>query len=115
MLLTGKKPDGSPLTLRLKTLAITKAITIGRGTEADVTIDDPQCSRVHSAIRYWDDIFVVRDMNSRNGTFVNGQKIEVAKLGPGDVLKIGNTELRAIAEGTSGDVTMVSRSTAPGT
>ncbi len=106
MLLTGQKQDGSVLTVRLKTMAVAKPATIGRGDEADITIDDPRSSRIHAAIRYWDDIFVIRDMNSSNGTFMNGAQIDVAKLNPGDVIKIGDTELTASAEASGKDVTM---------
>ncbi len=107
MILSYKDPNGNARKLRLKTIAV-KPITIGRGKEADVQIEDGNCSRVHCAIRYWDDIFVVRDMHSRNGTFLNGNKIDVAQLKPGDVLKIGNTEMHAQPEaGSSLDVTMV--------
>lgn len=106
MLLTGQKTDGSVLTVRLKTMAMAKPATIGRGDDASVTIDDPKCSRIHAAIRYWDDIFVIRDMNSGNGTFLNGEKIDVAKINPGDVIKIGDTELTASAEPSGKDVTM---------
>ena len=106
MLLTGQRPDGSALTLRLKTLAVGKPVTIGRGADAGVTIEDARCSRIHCAIRYWDDMFVVKDCGSRNGTFVNGKQIQVAKLSPGDVLKIGDTELTAASEESPTDVTM---------
>ena len=106
MLLTGQKQDGSLLTVRLKAIAVGKPATIGRGDEATVTVDDPKCSRIHCAIRYWDDIFVIKDAGSSNGTHLNGERIEVAKLNPGDVIKIGDTELNASAEGTSRDVTM---------
>ena len=107
MILSYQDSNGTTHKLRLKAITI-KPITIGRGKEADVQLDDGNCSRVHCAIRYWDDIFVVRDMNSRNGTYLNGNKIEVAKLNPNDVLKIGNTEMHVQAEaGSSLDVTMV--------
>jgi Nif-specific regulatory protein len=109
MILRYKAPDGSAKTIRLKTFSHSKPVTIGRSEEADVMIDDPNCSRVHVAIRYWDDLFVIRDMNSRNGTLVNGQKIIVAPLNPGDIIRIGNTDLEALAEeGSRSDVTLVS-------
>ena len=37
---------------------------------------------------------VVRDRGSTNGTFVNGKRIDQLRLGDGDVLKLGNTQLR---------------------
>ena len=106
MLLNYKKPDGSSTTVRLKELPHAPPVTIGRGKDATVVVDDEKCSRIHCAIRYWDDIFVIRDMNSSNGTYLNGETIDVAKLNPGDVVKIGDTELRASASGSGSDVTM---------
>jgi len=105
MLLTYKRSDGSEARIRLKTISHAAPITIGRDKSASIVLDDAECSRIHMAIRYWDDIFVLRDMNSSNGTFLNGKKIEVAQLNPGDVIKIGNTELTVSAEQASSDVT----------
>jgi pSer/pThr/pTyr-binding forkhead associated (FHA) protein len=108
MILSYKDEKGAPKQVRLKTLMPSKPITIGRGEEADIVLNDPMSSRIHAAIRYWDDIFVVRDMGSSNGTLLNGKKIEVAKLVPGDVLKVGNTEFKATAEEASAkDVTIM--------
>ncbi|MCK5849807.1 MAG: FHA domain-containing protein [Kiritimatiellae bacterium] len=105
MLLVYAKKDGATARIRLKTISRATPITIGRDKNADITLDDPECSRIHTAIRYWDDIFVVRDMGSSNGTVLNGKKIDVAQLNPGDVIKIGETELKATAEQVGSDVT----------
>jgi pSer/pThr/pTyr-binding forkhead associated (FHA) protein len=107
MILSYQDNTGAHKMLRLKTISSAKPVTIGRGKDADVPLEDNACSRIHCAIRYWDDIFVVRDVNSHNGTFLNGQKIKVAELTPGDVLKVGDTEFHIAAEeGSSTDVTM---------
>ena len=106
MLLIGTEPGGKTIRIRLRTIGITKPITLGRGREASITLDDPKTSRVHSAIRYWDDIFIVRDCHSRNGTYVNGNKVSVARLNPGDTLTIGNTNLLAQSEPKDSDVTV---------
>mgnify|MGYP001611934704 CR=1 FL=1 len=109
MILTYREDTGASKMIRLKAISHAKPITLGRGAENDIILNDSVCSRVHAAIRYWDDIFVVRDMGSHNGTLLNGEKIEVAVLHPGDTLKIGNTELNAAAEEGSGrDVTVIS-------
>lgn len=105
MLLTYKRSDGSEARIRLKTISHAAPITIGRDKTASIVLDDPECSRIHTAIRYWDDIFVIRDTGSSNGTLLNGKKIEVAQLCPGDTIKIGNTELQASAELNRSDVT----------
>ena len=107
MILSYKDSTGEEKKLRFKPLPQGKPVSLGRSPDADVTINDSSMSRVHSAIRYWDDIFVVRDMHSSNGTFLNGEKIDVAQLNPGDVLKAGDTEFTVVTEdGVSRDVTM---------
>ena len=108
MLMTYTKKDGTDAAVRLKAMPHAPAITIGRGKEANVILDDEKCSRIHVAIRYWDDIFVIRDMKSSNGTYMNGEKIEVAKLSPGDVIRIGNTELTMGTDKLQTDVTVTS-------
>ena len=108
MILSYKKQDGTPTIVRLKAVSIAKPVTIGR-EEADIRIEDPKCSRIHAAIRYWDNIFIIRDMNSRNGVLLNGKKIDVAKLNPGDTIKVGDTEISVMAEeGSRSDVTISS-------
>ncbi|HVC92475.1 MAG TPA: sigma 54-interacting transcriptional regulator [Pirellulales bacterium] len=65
---------------------------IGRGTECTIMLPDALCSRVHAVIAREDDVWRVRDANSRNGTFVNGQKVDEAVLGEGHHVRIGSTE-----------------------
>jgi len=77
---------------------------IGRGLDCDVILADPLASRVHAIVvcnagEWW-----VRDSSSRNGTFVNSQKIDEARLAEGSVLKIGSTEFEFHqVEGRPGD------------
>jgi CRP/FNR family transcriptional regulator len=75
-------------------------LTIGRGSAADVGLQwDPEASRVHAALeRYGEEWTVVDDGLSRNGTFVNGDRIHGHKrLSDGDVVRCGNTELLFVA------------------
>jgi two-component system, NtrC family, response regulator HydG len=65
---------------------------IGRGTECTIMLPDALCSRVHAVIAREDDVWRVRDANSRNGVFVNGQKVDEAVLGEGHHVRIGSTE-----------------------
>lgn len=67
-----------------------KPITIGRSPEADVVILDEKASRIHCGIRLWDGDFYIKDLKSRNGTYVNGERVEVAKLKPGDRIQVGS-------------------------
>jgi len=107
MLLSYEKTDGTLMQVRLKELPTYDPVSIGRGKDADVILDDPKSSRVNTKILYWDGIFVIRDMNSSNGTYLNEKRVDgVAKLVPGDVIRIGSTEIQTHSESTSADVTM---------
>ncbi len=63
---------------------------LGRGSDCHISVPDPMCSRVHAVIDFEDDRWVVRDHGSRNGTLVNGQKVEEATLGDGHQVQIGS-------------------------
>lgn len=72
---------------------LTKSITnIGRGTDADIQLADSGASRMHCAIVLGTQV-IARDLNSTNGTTVDGQRITEAPLRDGSILKIGNTTL----------------------
>jgi Nif-specific regulatory protein len=74
-----------PLDVNRKTL-------IGRGSDCHITLPDPICSRVHATLTREADGWVLRDCDSRNGTSVNGQKIDEATVVDGTTLRIGSTE-----------------------
>jgi two-component system response regulator HydG len=65
---------------------------IGRGTECTVMLNDPLCSRVHAVVRLDNHRWQIRDVESRNGTFVNGQRIDEAVLDYGHSVRIGSAE-----------------------
>ncbi len=65
---------------------------IGRGTDCGVVLTDPLCSRVHAIVDHSADGWRVRDADSRNGTFVNDQKIDEAHLADGHHVRVGSTE-----------------------
>lgn len=64
---------------------------VGRSSEADAHVEDAWASRVHCAIERDRHVLVVRDLHSRNGTFVNGRRVEAAQLRPGDRLTVGTS------------------------
>lgn len=74
-----------PLDVRRETL-------MGRGSDCHIAVPDPMCSRVHAIITYEEDRWMVRDQGSRNGTFVNNQKIQEAMLDDGCTLSIGSID-----------------------
>ena len=61
----------------------------GRSTSADIFLDDVTVSRKHAEFVREGDRFIVRDIGSLNGTYVNRQRIEAATLNPGDEVQIG--------------------------
>lgn len=67
-----------------------RSITIGRSPDADIILLDEKVSRVHCGIRLWDGEFYIKDLKSKNGTYVNGRRVEVSKLKSSDVIKIGS-------------------------
>lgn len=73
--------------------------TIGRATGADFIIDAALISRVHCRLTALPDGGLeIRDLDSTNGTFVNGQRIETARLSPGDRVQVGRVELVALTD-----------------
>jgi len=71
-------------------------ITVGRGPQNDVKLDrDDYASAKHARIEPRRDGVWVEDIGSTNGTYLNGIKLTRArKLTPGDVVRVGETELR---------------------
>ena len=67
--------------------------TIGRSPGAEFILDAPLVSRLHCQLSATDHTLDVKDLNSTNGTFVNGERIVTARLQPGDRLKVGRVEL----------------------
>jgi pSer/pThr/pTyr-binding forkhead associated (FHA) protein len=67
-----------------------KGLIVGRDpTQCDVVISDPNVSRVHAWVTVKKGDVVVIDRGSTNGTYVNGVKMENAKLKSGDVIQLG--------------------------
>ena len=69
-------------------------ITIGRLPESAVVVTDPNASRRHAEIRRVGNDVVVVDLNSTNGTRVNGAPVKERQLADGDQIVIGTTVLR---------------------
>ena len=73
--------------------------TIGRATGADFIVDAPLVSRVHCRLTSLPNgELEVRDLNSTNGTFVNGDRVENAVLESGDRIQVGRVELVALRD-----------------
>lgn len=72
--------------------------TIGRLEDNTFTIGDPSVSSHHCEVLLRGGEVIVRDLNSTNGTYINGERITEAPLKPGQILRLGQVELRLEAE-----------------
>lgn len=79
---------------RLCSLSIGKIFRIGRDPSLELAIDDLKASRVHVEIEAKDGGFLLRDLRSKNGTLVNGERIVSSALKEGDQIQIGETRLQ---------------------
>ncbi len=68
-------------------------VTIGRGDDNGLALDDKAASRHHAEITKTATGFLIRDLGSSNGTWVNRERIEAHDLGDGDEVRIGGTTL----------------------
>ncbi len=98
------EPESLALTIRTG-FAATRALPrdgrliVGRDPSCDFVVVDPRVSRRHLEILAEGGRLAVRDLESSNGTRLNGATIETARLAIGDVLAIGDSELAV--EGTA--------------
>jgi len=70
------------------------ALVIGRSKDCDVPLADGNVSRRHAELGRSDGGFVLRDLDSTNGTLVNGRRVRHATVGVGDEITIGTSTLR---------------------
>jgi len=70
-----------------------RLLYVGRGLQNDIVLSDNSVSDTHCAIRWIDGKFVIEDLNSKNGTFVNDKPVKVADLNSGDKIRIGRVNL----------------------
>jgi pSer/pThr/pTyr-binding forkhead associated (FHA) protein len=69
--------------------------TLGTSLECSIILNDPGVSAKHASIRYGEDEeYVIRDLDSKNGTFVNGEEVITGKLQENDVILIGDSKLK---------------------
>ena len=64
---------------------------LGRDWECKIVLNDPQCSRMHASVSLDEDGWWIRDNGSSNGTFVNGQTVNEARLVDGTEIRVGNS------------------------
>lgn len=67
---------------------------IGRSSDNHFQIPDPSVSSAHCEVVFSDAGFLVRDLNSTNGTFIDGEPVSREEMEPGQMLQVGKVELR---------------------
>jgi pSer/pThr/pTyr-binding forkhead associated (FHA) protein len=87
MLLLYEDSQGKTCQVQLTELGL----TIGRSTDCDITLSDEKASRMHCGIRFEDNHFLLRDLKSKNGTFLNDEPIDTESIRPGDRFRVGST------------------------
>jgi pSer/pThr/pTyr-binding forkhead associated (FHA) protein len=76
------------------------SVIIGRDAECAIVLDDPTVSGHHAQLSYHSGDFYLRDLGSRNGTWVNGRRVTVPHaLQPDDTIRLGNSDLIFRTEG----------------
>lgn len=83
--------DGSERSYRLQTH---RPFTVGRDPGNDIILRDPKVSRHHAEIVFERGFFVLHDLASANGSYVNGNRVRVAPLTHGAGVRMGNSEGR---------------------
>jgi len=71
-----------------------RVVTIGRSPSNDICIPDSKMSRIHCQIEIVDGVCTITDLNSTNGTFVGGERVQEKELSEGDRITFGLTRLR---------------------
>lgn len=85
--------------------------TIGRMDDNAFQIDEPSVSSHHCEVLMQGNEFVVKDLNSTNGTFLAGEKVTESKVAPGQILRLGEVEVRLETEETARKQTQQIRAT----
>ncbi|WP_366215032.1 FHA domain-containing protein [Arthrobacter sp. SRS-W-1-2016] len=79
-----------------------REVAIGRAAENDVALDDLLVSRRHCVVTSDESRLRVRDLGSRNGTFLDGERVQgTVECPEGALLTVGNTDFRISVDGTS--------------
>lgn len=69
-------------------------LVVGRSRACQVVLGDETVSRRHAELRFRDGRWMLRDLGSSNGTYVNGRRVVEAEVRPGDLVQLGGAELR---------------------
>jgi predicted CXXCH cytochrome family protein len=82
------------------------SLEIGRGSGNALLLDDLHIALRHAVIEYVDGRYVIKDLDSRGGTYVNHRAVRMQPLADGDVVHIGNYNLRMSVPAQAGPLTI---------
>lgn len=91
---------------RYITIRKSQKLLVGRGSQADFVVLDREVSRNHFEIRYDGQKFILSDLGSLNGTYLNDKRVTDTTLHSGDLIRIGSTILEFSVEESSEVVTI---------
>jgi pSer/pThr/pTyr-binding forkhead associated (FHA) protein len=101
---------------------LTETLVVGRAGDADVVLADPTISRHHASMSAQGETAVVEDLQSSNGTFVNGEQVgQPRRVGAGDIIGLGGSTMIEVsveptgAHTPTGEPTVVERGPGGGT
>lgn len=80
--------DGTEIVYELSPRSV---LRIGRDPENDAVLRDPKVSRCHAEIRFEKGFYVLHDLSSANGSYINGKRVTVAPLMDGARIRLGNS------------------------
>jgi pSer/pThr/pTyr-binding forkhead associated (FHA) protein len=83
------KGNGAPQTLKLTV----DVISVGRAKDNTISIQDKKVSRLHAKIERIGATYQIRDLESGNGTRINGRRVDFQTLSEGDEIRIGDATL----------------------
>jgi FHA domain len=83
-----------PMLLALDWTGEQDELFVGRHTSCDVRLGNPTVSRLHARLIFRDACWIVQDLESRNGTTVNGKPVGRCRLAPGDYLAFADEHVR---------------------
>jgi FHA domain len=83
----------TPHVLGLDWTGATDELTIGRHPACDVVLSDPSVSRRHARLRFRDGTWMLQDLESHNGTWVNDVRVGRCQLRPGDHVELAGEHL----------------------
>lgn len=71
-------------------------LRLGRSPLCEIRLHDPDCSRLHAAVFPVGTEWWVTDLESKNGVWIEGERVERSRLRPGTIVNVGDTEVRLL-------------------